>query len=619
MALTLRIKYFNNIVLRQDPYLATTIATACSTDNFAPGNSSTIAVTPGTLNNIDVTNSDGDQIIYSISGPGVKQGTTGTLNNNKDIITFTNNAVNNIEKGTNLVISNTSPYSAVDRLNNTWHVEESRIKGGFNEDQIDYGPRAYAVDKKYNRKHRENAMIYSGIFNSRTSVNNTNQFSIAENITKAVDLIYGSIQKLYAEDTNLIIFQENKVNGALIDKDAIFTAEGGGLTTAAKVVIGQITPYLGEFGIGKNPESFAVFGFRKYFVDRDRATVLRLSRDGLTEISSYGMNSFFRKNLPKCKTSGIRGFFDIHSRNYSLNLKLKNKVQQNKQTFQTSASATILQSSKNNVISIAKTTSEIIPGQFLLTTTQSQRKIIQDFKFKVTAVNGNQVTLSGAVNVNAGDEIIFVSPTGFGTTVNTMFTDFKTINFSDKVNGWSSFVTYNPSFAGSLNNSFFSFDGNELYKHYDPKQNKNTFYGVFQPSTITVISNQNPSLVKHYKTVNYEGTNNWKVIEMKSPAEDNLNYNAYPIPGNISGRYIDEDGVVKFTGFTPLEKKYYGHVKINDTNTITGISNLTTTGVKGFFAEATLEHHPVNNSNNLDTSKKAELFSLGFNYEQSLY
>lgn len=614
MALTLRIKYFNNIVLRQNPYLATTVTTKCSTTaSNTPGDSSSIEVTSSTLTNLNDTDT------YSISGPGVDQGTTGTLNSDKDTITFTNNAVNNIEKGANIVISDVDPYSALDRLSKTWHVEESRIKGGFNENQMDYGPRAYAVDKKYNRKHRENAMIYSGIFNSRTGVNNTNQFSIAESITKAVDLIYGSIQKLYAEDTNLIIFQENKVNGALIDKDAIFTAEGGGLSTTAKVVIGQITPYLGEFGIGKNPESFAVFGFRKYFVDKDRASVLRLSRDGLTEISSYGMNSFFRKTLPKCKTNGIRGFFDIHSRNYTLNLKLKNKVQQNKQTFQTTALATVLQSSKGNVVSIAKTNNKIIPGQFLLATTKRKRQITQDFKFTVTAVNGNQVTLSDAVNVDAGDQIIFVSPIGFGTTINKPFTDFKTINFSDKVNGWSSFVTYNPSFAGSLNNSFFSFDGNELYKHYDPTQNRNTFYGSFQPSTITVISNQNPSLVKHYKTVNYEGTNNWKVIEMKSPAEDNLDYNAYPIPGNISGRYVDQDGILRFSGFTPLEKKYYGHVKINDTSTITGISNLTTTGVKGFFAEATLEHHPVGNSNNLDTSKKAELFSLGFNYEQSLY
>jgi len=74
-------------------------------------------------------------------------------------------------------------------------------------------------------------MIYSGIFNSRTDINQTNVFSVADDITKSVDPANGSIQKLYAEDTNLIIFQESKVSRALIDKDAIYSAEGGGTVT----------------------------------------------------------------------------------------------------------------------------------------------------------------------------------------------------------------------------------------------------------------------------------------------------------------------------------------------------------------------------------------------------
>jgi hypothetical protein len=122
-------------------------------------------------------------------------------------------------------------------------------------------------------------------------------FSTAEEITRSVDPANGSIQKLYAENTNLIIFQENKVNGALIDKDAIYSAEGSSLTTTANVVIGQITPYAGEYGISQNPESFAKYGFRKYFTDVYRGSVLRLSRDGLTEISNYGMSDYFRDNL----------------------------------------------------------------------------------------------------------------------------------------------------------------------------------------------------------------------------------------------------------------------------------------------------------------------------------
>ena len=288
MPLTLKIKYFNTFILREEPTVTTTTVTAATVDG--DGNLGASTAVTITSNGAIAAN----QVVH---GPGINELTTVSSVSSTSL---TLNEARKIEKGVTLTFSNASAYpaaGATQTADNEWHIEESRIKGGFNEKTLDFGVKAYAVDKKYNRNHRENAMIYSGIFNSRTSVNNTNQFSIGENITKAVDSIYGSIQKLYAEDTNLLIFQENKVSGALIDKDAIFTAEGGGLTTTAKIVIGQITPYLGEYGIGKNPESFAVYGFRKYFVDKDRSAVLRLSRDGLTEISSYGMKSFFRDNL----------------------------------------------------------------------------------------------------------------------------------------------------------------------------------------------------------------------------------------------------------------------------------------------------------------------------------
>ena len=128
---------------------------------------------------------------------------------------------------------------------NELFVEESRIKGGFNEPFVSNGPKAHLVDENYAENRRENALIYSGIYNSRTDVNQTNVFNAAEKITRAVDPQNGSIQRLHAEDTNLNIFQEDKVSYALIDKDAIFTAEGGNLTASGAKVIGQIVPYLG--------------------------------------------------------------------------------------------------------------------------------------------------------------------------------------------------------------------------------------------------------------------------------------------------------------------------------------------------------------------------------------
>ena len=180
---------------------------------------------------------------------------------------------------------------------NQWVIEESRIRGGYNNTQVDLGVKAYAVDDNPNQQYRFNSMIYSGIFNSRTGINNTNQFSVADDISKSTDPANGSIQKLFAEDTNLIVLQENKISRAPIDKNVIYSAEGGGSLTASNTVIGTIQAYSGNYGISKNPESFAVYGYQKYFTDKYRNAVMRLSQDGLTEISSYGMSDYFRDQL----------------------------------------------------------------------------------------------------------------------------------------------------------------------------------------------------------------------------------------------------------------------------------------------------------------------------------
>lgn len=178
-----------------------------------------------------------------------------------------------------------------------WVSEESRIRGGYNNAIMDLSPRAFLVEKENKVRLRENTMIYSGVFNSRTGVNQSNVFAAGTDITRSVDRNLGSIQKLFAMDNSLTIFQENKVSNALIDKDAIYTQEGQPLTTASNVVIGAITPYVGDYGISKNPESFASFGFRRYFSDKYRNVIMRLSRDGLTPISEYGMKDYFRDKL----------------------------------------------------------------------------------------------------------------------------------------------------------------------------------------------------------------------------------------------------------------------------------------------------------------------------------
>ena len=225
------------------------------------------------------------------------------------------------------VISNETPtpvWRYTNSLSNisarNWCIEESRIDGGYNNTSVDFGAKAYITSDRTTASIRSNSMIYSGVFNSRTGINNTNQFSVGTDISRSADPNYGSIQKLYAEDTNLTIFQENKVSRALIDKDAIYSAEGAAMTTSGAQVIGQIQAYAGEWGISKDPSSFAVYGYQKYFTDKNSNAVLRLSSDGITEISSYGMRYFFTKELSALGDGKIIGGYDIVNKNYVLSL-----------------------------------------------------------------------------------------------------------------------------------------------------------------------------------------------------------------------------------------------------------------------------------------------------------
>tara|TARA_R110002049_G_scaffold53617_4_gene149755 strand:+ start:112 stop:1611 length:1500 start_codon:yes stop_codon:yes gene_type:complete len=200
---------------------------------------------------------------------------------------------------------------------NSWAIEESRIRGGYNNVSTDYGAKAYLVEEEPDAVTRGNSLIYSGIFNSRTGINNTNVFSVADDITKSADPANGTIQKLYAEDTNLIIFQEAKVSRALVDKDAIYTAEGGGAITNSNLTIGTIQPFPGQFGISKNPESFAIYGYNKYFTDKNHNVVMKLGGN-LDEISRFGMIDYFRDELVASDT--ILGAWDIYNDQYVLSL-----------------------------------------------------------------------------------------------------------------------------------------------------------------------------------------------------------------------------------------------------------------------------------------------------------
>ena len=198
-------------------------------------------------------------------------------------------------------------------------VESNRIRDDYNATFISKGVKASStLAEQYNEEVKTNGLIFSGIFNSTSSVNRLNQFIMAEAITKDINPSYGSIQKLDTRDTNVSVLCEDKVLKILTNKDALFNADGNANVTSNRAVLGQAVPYVGEFGISTNPESFAKYGFRTYFTDRARGAVLRLSQDGLETLHTKGMGDYFSDKL--ANTSVAIGSFDDNKSSYNISL-----------------------------------------------------------------------------------------------------------------------------------------------------------------------------------------------------------------------------------------------------------------------------------------------------------
>ena len=200
------------------------------------------------------------------------------------------------------------------------YLETTRINDRFNTVQLVKGVKANIPTERSSLEERPYGMIWSGIYNSRTSANRLNSFIEADGITKELEPNYGTIQKMYTRDTNVLAFTEDKVFRILADKDQLFNADGGGNVSASNAVLGQTTPFPGEYGISKNPESFAFYGNNIYFSDANRGVMCQLTPGNgqIFEISGAGMNDTFRDRL--FSADNIVGMFDNYSDKYIVSI-----------------------------------------------------------------------------------------------------------------------------------------------------------------------------------------------------------------------------------------------------------------------------------------------------------
>ena len=469
-----------------------------------------------------------------------------------------------------------------------WYLEESRIRGGYNNTEAGYGVRAYITEENDDEIVSSNSLTYSGIYNALTDFNETNVFSIGENITKSVDPTYGSIQRIYTNDGNLMVFQEDKVSRALINKSAIYSAQGDATVTSSDLVIGQVTPYAGEYGISKNPESFAKKGYRIYWADQSRGAVLRLSRDGITEISEYGMRDHFRD-----------AFSPITS-NYKLSDLLSFTVSGTGVTIGLTGDVSLIELGMSIYGNYGGATGAYVTDISVTGATTADITFSQSISAGAGTLNLYKLIkdkVVGGFDNYADAYVVSIQPSvndlsaGDGT--------YDTVSFNDSNNGWNSFWDYKPNLADTLNANYYTCKGGSIWRHYDASMAKNRgqFYGVQTDTSVTFVFNPQVSVSKNFNTVSYEGTNGWEVESFKSDTQgiDLNNYSGPPslndyqdVTSNVysydEGSYT-EGGVTYRAGFDRKEGKYVSNLINNSTARIDEvIYGVDMSGIKGYYA-----------------------------------
>jgi len=265
---------------------------------------------------------------------------------------------------------------------------------------------------------------FSDTYVPNTNINGLSRFY--GDAFETYDRVNGSIQKLAVRDNALITFQELKTGYIPVAQSII---EDQGVGNVANVAISnkllnKIRYYAGDYGIGKNPESFARFAGTMYFADPNRGEVLKLTQ-GLQPISSIGMDSYFTAKLSYTKNianAKVIGSYDPRNDEYLLTFKYISPTEQ-------------------------------FPGN-------------------------NQ-----------------------------------TVAFAEQTNRWTTFFSFIPEYGNYIFNQYVTFQNGRMWTH-NINNNYGNFYGSSYSSSVDIVYNGSPSLIKTFIGVMEQASTPWTPVNI---------------------------------------------------------------------------------------------------------
>ena len=308
---------------------------------------------------------------------------------------------------------------------------------------------------------------------------------------------FGSIQKAFLrQDRVLVIFFEDKVGQMGVFSELRKSADGN-LSYATDSLTNQINFYSYDGGIGINPESFAYYDTTCYFLSPRNNAVCRLGNDGITEVSKYGMTTWFHDNLDVKSNAltGLRatGVYDERNSSYVI-------------SFRQILGLTYISSFGADSI-IVQPNTDLPYGADLITTsdtiivTDDNRFLANQYIITPTSVSFDSgtgyftITYEGALD-----------PTEVGTAY--LVSEIETLMFNEQANAWASFLDFQPDFMATCGVDFVSYKDGGTWLH-NSNNTRGSFYGTGYDAEVTVPFNLEPSEMKVFLNIEQETNDPW--------------------------------------------------------------------------------------------------------------
>lgn len=439
-------------------------------------------------------------------------------------------------------------------ISNQW-VEDYYANDFIDSDSWDKG-RVWAYSPDNKQLRRKSSVYHSEPFFDDTNFNGLSSFNLANIPYRDYDQSYGGIQAMRNHNQGLILFKENKLSLAPIERRIIESTEGGSIQTVSDTVLNEEQFYNGDYGVGLNPESIHGADGRWYFIDLKRGKHVRLSNDGVTPISEYKMRGYFYEQsniyFQNYAATKFYGGYDRQNDESIISFPsvfISNVMVGGNDTPLESPMPNTVATTANMVTTVGVeqgtprqltmgnekrnwedidenwedwggnlyTTNEIAERGYVEVTfndLQTETSIPTYLTFNSTT---GDVISRGTLNPTTGEITVPlepVSPTYPAnpiTVTTTTSGSNTTLAFYEPANRYSTFYSFVPEFYATISSLFFSFKNGVLYKH-NVNVTRNNFYGTQYNSMVRPVVNDSPFENKMFFATEQESTTAWDAV-----------------------------------------------------------------------------------------------------------